>query len=111
MSLLLEGLVDSRFSEIFGPFEGYVAYVPTSFNKEIDILLIHNNTLHNDEIIGYTIIEVKNNTFDEKALSQILHYEDWFLKKKVNGDHNMIRTAAIAKSFSKTVTEYLQKRI
>ncbi len=110
MSLLLDGFVDFRFTEIFGNYDDYVSYVPTSFNKEIDILLIHNNPLRKDEIIGYTIIEVKNGSFDEKALSQILRYEEWFLKKRVNGDHNMIRTVAIAKTFSKKVIDYLQKR-
>jgi hypothetical protein len=48
--------------------------------------------------------------FDEKGLSQLLQYEDWFLKKKVKGDYNMIRTTAIAKAFDPAVLDYLKRR-
>lgn len=110
MFCILEGIAEFRFDDIFGPYQDYVAYVPTTFNKEIDVLLIHENPFAKSEIINYTIIEVKNGQLDEKGLSQILKYEDWFIKKKANGDMTMIRSVVIASSFSKKVIDYLAKR-
>lgn len=110
MSLLLDGFATNQYENIFGKYSDYVAYVPTSFNKEIDILLLHSSPIAPYQITAYNIIEVKNAIFDEKGLSQLLKYEDWFLKKRVNGDYNMIRTTAIAPSFSKKVKEYISQR-
>lgn len=110
MALILNGLSKSKFKEIFGNYSDYISYVPTSFEKEIDILLIFNSPVESERVIAYNIIEVKRDEFDEKGLSQLLQYEDWFLRKKVNGDFSMVRTTAIAKSFSTEVKEYLTKR-
>lgn len=110
MSLILNGFAKSRFKDIFGLYNDYLCYVPTSFEKEIDILLVFNSPIEKDRIIAYNIIEVKRDEFDEKGLRQLLQYEDWFLRKKVNGDYSMIRTTAIASSFSSEVKEYLAKR-
>ncbi len=110
MSLLHESLSNNKFNKLFGSYSDYVAYVPTSFNKEIDILLINISPLDKKKIIAYTIIEVKRTVFDPKGLSQLLQYEDWFLKKRGNGDFNMIRSAAIAKTFSPDVKNYLSSR-
>lgn len=110
MALLLDGFAAEKYKEIFGPYSDYIAYVPTSFNKEIDILLLHSNPLDEDQIIAYNIIEVKNSKYDKKGLAQLLKYEDWFLKKRVNGDHHMIRATAIASDFSSDVIKYLKAK-
>ena len=39
-----------------------------------------------------------------------LSYESWFLQKKVSGDSNMVRTTAIAKSYSEDVIQYVSQR-
>jgi hypothetical protein len=111
MALLLDAFTDGKYEDIFGPYSDCVAYVPTSFNKEIDILLTHSNPIDKDRISAFTIIEVKNKVFDEGGLQQLLQYEDWFLKKRVNGDRSMIRTVAIAKQYSSPVIDYLEKRV
>lgn len=110
MSLLMKGFAGQKYKEIFGNYSDSVCYVPTSFEKEIDILLIFNSPVDNKRIISYNIIEVKRELFDQKGLSQLLQYEDWFLKKKVNGDYSMVRTTAIANSFSEDVIAYLRQR-
>lgn len=48
--------------------------------------------------MSYDIIEVKADRFDGKALKQLIGYESWFIHKKVQGDMNMVRVSAIAKS-------------
>ena len=76
----------------------------------MDILLLYENPLIRSQISSYDIIEVKRNEFDENALRQVIGYESWFLQKKVSGDLNMVRTTAIAKSFSPEVLDYVSKR-
>lgn len=110
MALILNGFSRKEFSEVFGNYSDFLGYVPTSFEKEIDALLIFNSPINRKKVIAYNIIEVKRDDFDEKALAQLLQYEDWFLRKRVNGDYSMLRTTAIANSFSDKVIEYLIKR-
>ena len=63
-----------------------------------------------EQIVSYDIIEVKRDEFDEDALKQLINYESWFLQKKVSGDMKMVRTTAIARSFSQSVIDYVEKR-
>lgn len=110
MSLLSYQLANEQFKEIFGNYSDYLSYVPTSFDKEIDMVLLFNHPENSKQIIAYNILELKKDIFDEHGLSQLLQYEDWFLRKKVNGDSCMLRTTAIAKRFSPKVINYLEKR-
>lgn len=108
MALLLDGFSHGRYKSVFGEYGDFVSYVPTSFGKEIDILLLFQNP--DKEILAYNLIEVKRDEFDKNGLKQLLQYEDWFIRKKVHGDFNMVRTTAIAKKFSSEVVEYVSKR-
>lgn len=76
----------------------------------MDFLLMYNNPLSTGQVVSYDIIEVKKDKFNEDALSQLISYESWFLQKKVAGDSNMVRTTAIAKSFSNDVIQYVSQR-
>ena len=110
MSLLSDGLAKGRYKNIFGDYSDYLCYVPTSFDKEIDVLLAFAHPENCKQIIAYNIIELKKDRFDEMALGQLLQYEDWFLRKKVNGDSGTLRTTAIAKRFDIKVITYLRTR-
>jgi hypothetical protein len=110
MSLILSRLAKGDFKDKFGNFSDYLAYVPTSFEKEIDILLTTRNPIEIGKNLSYNILELKRDKFDAKGLKQLLQYEVWFLNKKVNGDFNMLQTTAIAKSFDDDVLDYLKKR-
>lgn len=109
-SLFLNSLSHGAYTEIFGEYSDYLAYIPTSFQKEIDALLFHSYPGKKENVFAYSIIELKRDVFGEDGLSQLLRYEDWFLKKRVNGDSRAIRTVAIARSFDSKVTNYLEKR-
>lgn len=87
-----------------------MSYVPTSFEREIDMLLIFNHPKNPQQIIAYNIIELKKDRFDKSGLKQLLQYEDWFLRKKAHGDSSMLRTTAIAQKFDNEVISYLKKR-
>lgn len=99
-----------KYKSIFGNYNDFLSYVPTSLGREMDILLIYEHPENRQQILGYDIIEVKRDVFDEKALSQLIDYESWFLHKKVAGDLNMLSTTAIAKSFSDDVIKYVEQR-
>ena len=76
----------------------------------MDFLLMYDNPLSSGEVVSYDIIEVKRDEFNEDALAQLISYESWFLQKKVSGDSNMVRTTAIAKSYSADVVQYVSQR-
>lgn len=110
MSYLNFGFSKGEFKNIFGNYTDYLSYVPTNLGREMDILLMYGHPKNKDEILSYDIIEVKRNKFDREALKQLIDYESWFLMKKVSGDLNMVRTSAIAESFSDDVIHYVQER-
>ncbi len=109
MTLLNAGFSDKKFTDVFGNYSDFLCYVPTKLGKEMDILLMYENPV-NHNIVSYDIIEVKRDSFDEAGLKQLIDYESWFLQKKVAGDLKMVRSTAIAKSFSPTVKDYVQNR-
>lgn len=105
MTLLNHAFSHYQFTELFGNYTDYLSYIPTSLGKEMDILLMFDNPKSPNRILSYDLIEVKKDTFDEKALIQLINYESWFLQKKVSGDMKMLRTTAIAKRFSEDVQQ------
>lgn len=109
MAFLNHAFAGGAYTDIFGNYTDYLSYVPTNLGKEMDILLMFGNPV-NSQIASYDIIEVKRSEFDSKALTQLIEYESWFLQKKISGDLNMIRTTAIARSFSTIVVDYVNKR-
>lgn len=110
MALLNDAFSKGSYTDIFGNYTDYLSYVPTNLGKEMDILLMFGSAIKKEEIASYDIIEVKRSEFGSEALMQLIGYESWFLHKKVFGDLNMIRTTAIAKTFSDTVVDYVKKR-
>ena len=110
MAMLNAAFSHGKYSDLFGNYSDFLSYVPTNLGKEMDILLMFSNPLAKEIILSYDIIEVKRDEFDVDALIQLIGYESWFLQKKVAGDLNMVRTTAIAKSFSKEVIDYVTMR-
>lgn len=110
MTYLNHAFASGQFKDIFGNYSDYLCYVPTNLGREMDILLMYEHPKNHDLILSYDIIEVKRDEFDKNALTQLIDYESWFLQKKVSGDMKMLRTTAIAKSFSAEVIDYITKR-
>lgn len=110
MALMNAAFSKGQFTDVFGNYSDYLCYVPTNLGKEMDFLLMYENPSKPSQIVSYDIIEVKRDEFDEAALKQLISYESWFLQKKVAGDSKMVRSTAVAKSFSDSVVEYVNKR-
>lgn len=110
MALLAKGLSEHNTIPAFCGYKDYIAYVQTDWGKEIDALLIYEHPFKEGQITSYDLIEVKKDRFGEDGLMQLLNYEAWFTQKRTNGDRNMVRSIAIAKSFHPEVIHYLEKR-
>lgn len=109
-ALLFDALAAGRHADIFGAYSDYLGYVPTSFQKEIDVVLFHAFPDRPFDVAAYSLLELKRDKFDEDGLGQLLRYEDWFLKKRVAGDSRALRVIAIARTFNPRVREYLAMR-
>ena len=110
MALLNRAFANGEYTDIFGNYTDCLSYVPTSLGREMDILLMFQNPVMQDVTASYDIIEVKKSKFDAKALKQLIDYEAWFLQHKVSRDLNMVRTTAVASSFSDEVKQYVKQR-
>jgi len=110
MTLLVQAYNQHKYQNIFGNYNDFLSYVPTSLNTEMDFLLMFYHPAQKQVVLSYDIVEVKNDKFKIDGLKQLIGYESWFLQKKVSGDHKMLRTTAIAPSFSDEVIEYVNKR-
>lgn len=110
MTLLNHSFATVQFKDLFGNYTDYLCYIPTNLGREMDILLMYEHPKKQGLVLSYDIIEVKWDEFDNKALTQLIDYESWFLQKRVSGDMKMLRTTAIAKSFSDDVIDYVKKR-
>lgn len=110
MALLNAEFAKKSYEDIFGHYSDCLCYVPTNLGKEMDFMLMYDNPIIENQVVSYDIIEVKRDVFDEDALCQLISYESWFLQKKVAGDSNMVRTTAIAKTYSEEVIQYVAQR-
>lgn len=110
MALLNHEFSKKSYQDIFGNYTDYISYVPTNLGTEMDFLLMYNNPLNAAQIMSYDIIEVKRDKFNDKALKQLIEYEAWLLQNKVSGNSNMVRTTAIAKSYTEGVIQYVLQR-
>lgn len=109
MAHLGSAFANKKYCEIFGNYSDFLCYVPTSLGREIDILLMFESP-NTKELASYDVIEVKHKEFDKSGLEQLISYESWLLNKKVYGDMKMLRTTAIASSFSDEVVTYVKQR-
>lgn len=110
MAYLSADLTQGRHRELLGNYTDYMSYVPTTIGSEMDILLLQGIPSCPQVIASYNILELKRDLFDEAALSQLISYETWFLKKMAHGDQKMVRATAIARRFAPEVMQYVDMR-
>jgi len=110
MAWLLREFSGGKLKEIFGNYTDYINYVPTSYRKEMDILLLHETPEPHRVLTSCTIVELKAGKCETKDLSQIIRYEDWLVKKKCSGDSGMVRSIIVAHHFDSNVVSYVRQR-
>jgi hypothetical protein len=104
-------LVEDRLKDVIGEYRDFLNYVPTSFNKQMDIFLTHVTVVDSVDILHkFTCIELKTETCEEKDLNQIIKYENWLIRKLAGGDSEMVQSMLVAFDFDDRVLEYVRKR-
>lgn len=102
---------NGELREIIGEYRDFINYVPTSFNKIMDLFLTHVTSVDSIDILHkFTCIELKTGTVNEEALGQILLYEDWLIRKLAGGDSEMVQSILVGHEFSDEVLQYVEKR-
>ncbi len=100
-----------KLKELIGDYHDFLNYVPTSFNKVMDIFLTHVTTIDSVDILHkFTCIELKTGIVSEADLNQVVKYENWLVRKLADGDSEMIQSILVGFDFDKRVIEYCKKR-
>lgn len=108
---LARAFVDGRLKELIGEYRDYLNYVPTSFNKVMDVFLTHVTTVDSVDILHkFTCMELKVGVVDEGALNQIIKYENWLTRKLADGDSEMVQSILVGGGFNERVLEFCRKR-
>jgi len=107
----MQSFVSGKLKEIIGDYADFLNYVPTSFNKVMDIFLTHVTSVDGVDILhNFTCIELKTGVGTEDDLNQIIKYESWLIRKLAGGDNEMVQSILVASDFQDKVLEYVQKR-
>jgi len=107
----MRNFVNGKLKETIGEYRDFLNYVPTSFNKVMDIFLTHVTEVHGVDVLHkFTCIELKTDICTEENLNQIIKYENWLVRKLTGGDSEMVQSILVAFDFQDKVLEYVQKR-
>ena len=107
----MRNFINGRLKETIGEYRDFLNYVPTSFNKVMDIFLTHVTEVDGVDVLHkFTCIELKTGTCTEEDLNQIIKYENWLIRKLADGDSEMVQSVLVAFDFQDRVLEYVQKR-
>ena len=107
----MRAFAGGRLKEMIGDYRDYLNYVPTSFNKVMDIFLTHVTTIDSVDILHkFTCVELKTGTILEEHLNQIIKYESWLTRKLADGDSEMVQSLLVGFEFDEKVLEYWRKR-
>ena len=108
-SLLLEGLADGKWRDVFGEYDDFLPFVATSEGKEIDILLLRHN--EEGEVLWYQLLELKSDRFRHDHLLQLLAYETWMTSStQVGGNPRSVHMVALANRYDDDVLSNVNDR-
>ncbi|MBL7119599.1 MAG: EVE domain-containing protein [Dehalococcoidia bacterium] len=107
----MRAFADGQLRELIGDYKDYLNYVPTSFNKVMDIFLTHSTTIDSLDILHkFTCMELKTGRISEDHLNQIIKYETWLIRKLADGDSEMVQSILVGFDFDEKVLEFCRKR-
>jgi len=107
----MQSFSEGKLKDLIGDYKDFINYVPTSFNKVMDLFLTHVTSIDSVEILHkFTCIELKTDIVTEENLTQIIRYENWLIRKLANGDAEMVQSILVGFDFDKTVLNYCSKR-
>jgi hypothetical protein len=107
----MKSFVEGKLKELIGEYRDFLNYVPTSFNKVMDIFLTHATSVDGVDVLhNFTCVELKTGICIEEDLNQIIKYENWLVRKLASGDNEMVQSMLVGFDFQDKVLEYVQKR-
>jgi hypothetical protein len=100
-----------KLKEVIGDYSDFINYVPTTFNKIMDIFLTHVTDVDGVPILHkFTCIELKTGIVEEGDLNQVIMYENWLVRKLAQGDSQMVQSILVGFGFDEKVLEYRNRR-
>lgn len=107
----MRAFAQDKLKEVIGDYSDFINYVPTSFNKIMDIFLTHVTNVDGVPILhNFTCIELKTGTVTEADLNQVIMYEKWLVRKLAQGDSQMVQSILVGLHFDEKVLQYRNKR-
>jgi len=107
----MRAFAQGELKELIGDYGDFINFVPTSFNKVMDIFLTHITTIDSVDILHkFTVMELKTGVVGENDLNQIVRYENWLIRKLADGDSEMIQSILVGFDFNEKVVDYCKKR-
>lgn len=107
----MKSFVGGKLRELIGEYRDFLNYVPTSFNKVMDIFLTHVTSVDGVDVLhNFTCVELKTGICTEEDLNQIIKYEHWLVRKLAGGDDEMVQSILVGFDFQDKVLEYVEKR-
>ena len=107
----MQSFAHGKLKELIGDYDDFLNFVPTSFNKVMDIFLTHVTRIDSVDILHkFTCMELKTGTVVEDDLNQIIKYENWLIRKLADGDSEMIQSVLVGFDFDDRVVDYCKKR-
>jgi len=107
----MKSFSEGKLKDLVGDYKDFLNYVPTSFNKVMDLFLTHVTLIDSVEILHkFTCIELKTDLVTENNLKQIIRYENWLVRKLAEGDSEMAQSILVGFDFDKSVLNYREKR-
>lgn len=107
----IKSFTEGKLKDLIGDYKDFLNYVPTSFNKVMDLFLTHVTQIDSVEILHkFTCIEIKRDTVKEENLRQIIRYENWLIRKLADGDSEMVQSILVGFDFDDAVLKYRDKR-
>jgi hypothetical protein len=107
-AILLNDLKNGKHKNIFGEYDYFVPFFPTSSQKEIDVLLFRHEA---EKIMWYEILELKKSSFSEEELDNLMDYEGWLINSLAGGNDRMVHSIGIANRFDDKVKKYIKGRM
>jgi hypothetical protein len=105
--ILLDGLKKGEYKQIFGEYDYFVPFFPTSSQREIDILLFRHGP---NGVIWYEILELKQGAFEKRELDKLMNYEKW-VSNSLALNSRMVHAIGIANKFNNEVKAYIKGRV
>ena len=106
-ALLLEDLAEGHHRDIFGDYDDFLANVPTSSRKEMDMLFLKYS---NEDIIWFQVVELKASEFTEEELTKLIGYEGWLIRVPAKGNRRAVYPIALAHDFNEQVKLFVKPR-